>query len=136
MMWRFRAGCALVALAASASGASLAQDVAVTRPAQSGVASVIGYERAWDRDCRALGAQVTITAQPQHGAVSVATAQSVIPPTTPRGGSTGQCAGQTVAGNQITYRSQPGFRGTDHVSWSVVYGNGRGGRTDVTIVVQ
>ena len=60
----------------------------------------------------------------------------MVPATTPREGSTGACAGQAIAGNQVMYRSEAGYRGTDHVSWFVVYGNGRSGRTDVTVVVQ
>lgn len=133
---RTGAGSIIVALLALGAGVGQAADLTLTRAAQSGVASLIGYERSWDGSCRALISQVTITVLPVHGSVSVVEDESMIPATTPRGGSTGSCAGQTIAGKQIMYRSNAGYRGTDRVSWSVVYGNGRSGRTDVTVTVR
>jgi hypothetical protein len=127
----------LVALAfGTGATSSLAGDLVLTRAAQSGVASLIGYERAWNRNCQDVGTTVTITGQPSHGSVSVEQGSSTIPASTPRSGSTGQCAGRQIAGNQVMYRSEPGFHGRDHVSWHVVYGNGKSGETNVTIAVR
>jgi hypothetical protein len=39
------------------------------------------------------------------------------------GGSTGACAGKTITGNEIRYKSKAGFRGTDSVSYNVTSGN-------------
>lgn len=133
---RTEAACTIIVLVASSVGVCQAQDLTLTRAAQSGVARLLGYERSWDGSCQAVATQVTITAQPAHGSVSVVVGESVIPATTPRGGSTGSCAGQPIVGKQVMYRSEAGYRGTDHVSWSVVYGNGRSGRTEVTVIVQ
>jgi hypothetical protein len=118
------------------SGASLAQDLALTRSAKSGVDSLIGYERAWNRFCSARRSTVTITRQPANGVAHVAEGMSRIPGSTPRSGSTGQCAGQMIAGNQVMYRSNPGFHGTDFISWDVQSEVGVGGHVDVTIEVR
>ena len=133
---RARAVCVAVASMLPAAGMALAADLTLTRTARSGVPSRIAYERSWDRSCRPEATQVTITGQPAHGAVSVVSGESVIPLDTPRAGSTGRCAGQPITGDQIMYLSEPGFRGTDHVSWSVTYGSGPSARTDVTIIVR
>src|SRR5712692_2831854 len=96
-------------------GMAAAKDLTLTRDAKSGVDSRIAYERAWDRDCKALPVTVTITQQPKNGTVSVVQGTSTIPASTPGSGSTGGCAGKTVTGNEIVYRSNAGFRGTDTV---------------------
>src|ERR1700730_6511310 len=96
-------------------GMAVARDLKLTRDAKSGVDSRIAYERAWDRDCKALPVTVRITQQPKNGTVSVVQGTSTIPAGTPRSGRTDDCAGKTVAGNEVMYRSNAGFRGTDTV---------------------
>jgi hypothetical protein len=44
------------------------------------------------------------------------------PPKTPASGSTGTCAGKTITGDTIRYKSKSGFHGTDSVSYNVVSG--------------
>ena len=104
-----RAIVAMVTVTMFAASVAHASDLTLTRTARSGVPSLIGQERSWDRSCQPLASQVTITQQPAHGSVSVVTGESVIPSTTPREGSTGACAGHSVTGNQVIYRSEPGF---------------------------
>jgi TIR domain len=103
---------------------SSAQALNLTRSAESGIDSLIAYERAWDGNCNALPIEVRITKNPVNGTVSVLqSVTSTIPPTTPASGSTGSCAGKTVTGNEIKYKSKAGFRGTDSVSYDVVSDN-------------
>jgi hypothetical protein len=113
-----------------------AQELKVTRDAQSGVDSHISWERAWDRDCKAVPVTVTITQQPTNGTISVTQATSTIPESTPRSGSIGPCAGKTVTGNQVKYRSNPGFRGTDTVKYNLAKNNAPAGSMTITINVK
>ena len=123
-------------LAPSSIGAgAFAQEIKLTRPAQSGIESLLANERSWDRNCKPLATSVTITSQPSNGKVTVIQGVSTLPPTTPRSGSTGDCAGKSVTGNQIMYQSNPGFRGTDTLAYKVMYGNGKSGSTTIIINV-
>jgi hypothetical protein len=128
---------AIALLAALYIGTSaLAQEIKLTRPAQSGVELLLANERSWDRNCKPLATSVTITSQPSNGKVTVIQGVSTLPPTTPRSGSTGDCAGKSVTGSQIMYRSNPGFRGADTLAYKVMYGNGKSGSTTITINVR
>ena len=99
---------------------SAAQTLNVTRSAESGVDSFIGWERGWDRNCNTVPVTVTITTNPANGTISVVPeVASTIPESTPAGGSTGACAGKSVTGNQVRYKSNAGFHGTDSVSYNV-----------------
>ena len=117
-------------------GMAAAKDLTLTRDAKSGVDSRIAYERAWDRDCKALPVTVAITQQPKSGTVSVVQGTSTIPTSTPRSGGTDNCAGKTVAGNEIRYRSNASFRGTDTVVYNVAKNNVSVGTTTITINVK
>jgi hypothetical protein len=117
-------------------GMAVAKDLKLTRDAKSGVDSRIAYERAWDRDCKAVPVTVAITQQPKNGTVSVVQGTSTIPTSTPRSGGTDNCAGKTVAGNEIMYRSNAGFRGTDTVVYDAVRNNVGVGTTTITINVK
>src|SRR5262245_16614129 len=100
-------------------GPSLAE-LKLTRSANSGVDSLISQERAWDRNCNPIAVTVTITKNPANGAVSVVPGvTSTIPSSTPASGSTGACAGKSVTGNEVRYKSNAGFRGADSVSYNV-----------------
>jgi hypothetical protein len=96
------------------------QTLNLTRSAKSGVDSTIAQERAWDRNCNATAVTVTITKNPANGTISVASGvTSTIPPSTPAQGSTGACAGKSVTGNEVKYKSNAGFTGIDSVSYTV-----------------
>jgi hypothetical protein len=119
------------------AGPAFADELKLARSAKSGVESLIAHERLWDRrNCEALPTTVTITRTPTNGAVSVVEGTSKIPKSTPRSGSTGRCAGMPITGSQVMYRSNPGYRGIDTVSYDVVYGSGRKGSTRITITVR
>ena len=108
----------------------------VTRTVEPGAESLLTYERAWNRDCNPLQTTVTFTSKPVKGTVWVAIGTSVIPQSTPRSGSTGACAGKTITGNQVMYKSDPSFHGVDTVTYNVVNPNGARGSTIVTINVK
>ena len=126
----------ILAAAVLASTPALAQQVSLSKAVRSGASTRLGFERAWDHACAAVASHVSITQQPEHGTVSIVRTSSLIPASTPRSGSIGPCAGRSVVGSEIVYRSQPGFHGQDRVSWSAAYGNGGGGTTDVDIIVR
>ena len=44
-------------------------------------------------------------------------------PSTPASGNTGTCAGKTITGSTIRYKSKSGFRGKDSVSYKVAIGD-------------
>jgi hypothetical protein len=114
-----------------------AKDLNLVRSAESGVDSPISQERAWDRSCNPLPVTVSITKNPAHGTISVVPGvTSTIPKSTPRSGSTGACAGKTVTGNEIRYKSNPGFHGTDTVSYDVVNAGQPPQSTAITINVK
>jgi hypothetical protein len=117
-------------------GPALAEDLELTRDAQSGVESRIAYARLWDRGCNSLPLVVTITRNPANGTASVVQGTSVIPASTPASGSTGTCAGKTITGNEIMYWSKPGYRGIDALSYDNVSGSGLRQSTTITINVK
>jgi hypothetical protein len=119
------------------SPSTRAKDLNLTRSAESGVDSLISQERGWDRNCNVLPVTVSITKHPVNGAISVVPGvTSTIPASTPRSGSTGACAGKTVTGNEIRFKSNPGFHGTDTVSYDVVFGSQPPQSTAITINVK
>jgi hypothetical protein len=122
-----------LALFATSAGAN---ELFLTRSAVSGVNSTIAHERAWDRACAGRTAVVTIVRPPSHGTLVVEQDVSVIPDSTPRFGSTKQCAGRSVNGNKLVYRSQQGFHGDDQASWDVAYDGAPKVRNTVTIKVK
>ena len=104
-------------------GLACAQELTLTRPAESGVDTQIAQERAWDRNCKALTVKVSITKKPANGiALVVPGVTSTLPANTPAAGNTGACAGKTVTGSEIRYTSKPGFHGADAVSYTVASG--------------
>jgi len=123
-------------IAAATAGPATAKDLKLTRNAMSDVDSLLAYERAWDKDCKALPSVVTVTEQPKNGTVSVVQTTGMIPARTLESGSSGDCAGKIVIGNQVRYKSNPGFRGTDRVSYDVVTNNQPAGSKAITIVVK
>ena len=126
----------LACLIASLMGAALAcaQELTLTRSAESGVDTRIAHERAWDRKCDALPVQVSITKNPVNGTVSVLPGvTSILPANTPASGSTGTCAGKTITGITVRYKSKSGFHGTDSVSYTVVSG-GRPAQARVIVI--
>jgi hypothetical protein len=109
-------GCA--AALAIASGALAAEkSMNLSRNAKSGVDSLLAYSGRWDRDCNSLPLKITFTRQPANGTAWSVEADEVLPASTPGSGNTGQCAGKTIKSKKIMYRSAPGFRGSDTVSY-------------------
>ncbi len=101
-----------------------AQELTLTRSAESGIDTRISHERAWDWNCGSLAVKVSVTKNPVHGTVSVAQGvESTLPPSTPASGNTGTCAGKTITGSTIRYKSKSGFRGKDSVSYKVAIGD-------------
>jgi hypothetical protein len=114
-------GC-LIALLMGAALTS-AQELTLTRSAESGADTRIAHERAWDRSCNALAVTVSITKNPVNGTVAVVPGiTSTLPANTPAAGNTGTCAGKTITGIAIRYKSKSGFHGTDSVSYKVASG--------------
>jgi len=113
-----------------------ARDLQLTRDATSGVDSRIAYERAWDRNCKALPTSVSVMQQPKNGTISVVEGTSTIPASTPNSGSSGDCVGKTVTGNEVHYKSNAEFHGTDSVTYSVTNNGVPAGTRIITIVVK
>jgi hypothetical protein len=116
----------LACLIASLMGVALAcaQELTLTRSAESGVDTRIAHERAWDRSCVSLPVTVSITKNPVNGTVAVVPGvTSTLPANTPASGSTGTCAGKTITGDTIRYKSKSGFHGTDSVFYKVASGS-------------
>jgi hypothetical protein len=83
----------------------------------SGVDSVIGQPAAFDSKCNALPVTVTITSPPANGTVSVVDAM-VVAAVLKNGSDKGGCLGRQIAGKKVIYRSNPGFHGSDHVTYA------------------
>jgi len=123
--------------AAENEAAPVVGELKLTRSAQSGVDTLISYSRNWDRNCNPQPLTVTITRPPLNGIASFVQGTSIIPESTPRSGSTGPCAGKSIIGYQLMYRSSSGFHGIDTVSYEAMTGDGRKtGPTTITINVQ
>jgi hypothetical protein len=124
--------CLIASLMGVASAS--AQELTLTRSAESGVDTRIAHERAWDQSCVALAVTVSITKNPVNGTVAVVPGvTSTLPANTPAAGSTGTCAGKTITGITIRYKSKSGFHGTDSVSYNVV-SNGRPAQARVIVI--
>jgi hypothetical protein len=120
--------------AAPAPTAAAAKAPSYRRTVQSGVDSPLAYERSWDANCQPLPLQVTITQQPANGSIWAIEGTSTIPASTPRGGNTGACAGKSVLGNEVFYRSNAGFHGEDSAAYELAYANGR--RETISVVIE
>ena len=100
--------------------------------AVSGVDSLLAHEHAWDRNCNALQTKITFTKMPAHGEVSIGTG-TPLPQKVPRTGPTGHCIGKMITGNEVMYKSEPGYQGMDAVSYLGVYPNGNRSPTTIAI---
>lgn len=134
MRWQF--GTIASSIVMAWLGTAAADDLQLTRITTSGVDTLIAYERGWDGNCNPVPVTVTFTKMPSHGIVSVVQGTSTIPDSTARHGSTGKCAGRTITGNQLMYRSEAGFYGSDSISYNVVNNGVSAGSTTITINVQ
>jgi uncharacterized caspase-like protein len=121
---------------ASPPAPAMGEAIKVARTVKSGIESLLVYERAWDRNCNPVQSTVTFTSRPTNGTAWVAIGTSIVPESTLRGGSTGACAGKTITGNQVMYRSNPGFHGVDTVTYDVVNAGGIRGSMIITINAQ
>jgi len=120
------AGAVLVA------GAVVAKDIKLARTVKSGVETRLAFSGSWDRrTCAAIPVTVTISRQPAHGTASVVPGVETLPQATPGSGATG-CEGRKVDSNQIMYKSDPAFKGTDMMG----YHNDHGIDATITITVE
>jgi len=131
---RFIAASALLGSLSIGTGA-LAQEIKLTRSAASGIESLLVDERSWNAQCKPLATSVTITSEPNNGKVTIVPGMSIVAVGMPQPGNARYCAGKSITGNRIMYRSIPGFRGTDTLAYTVRYANGKSGSTSVTIDV-
>jgi hypothetical protein len=126
----------LAAALAAASGTSAEEKTMnLSRNAKTGVDSLLAYAGRWDRNCHELSIKINFTRQPAQGMAWSVEDDRVIPASTPAMGSTGQCAGKTVKSKKIMYRSAPGFRGSDAVSYDSE-GGGLVIHTTIAVTVQ
>jgi hypothetical protein len=136
MRTQFIAITGFAAMFMAASGVwSAEKTMNLSRNAKSGEDSRLAHSGRWDRSCNSLPVKITFIRQPQNGTAWSVEADEVLPPSTPGSGDTGQCAGKTINGKKIMYRSKPGFRGKD----TVVYdsdGNGTIIHTTIAVTVQ
>ncbi len=87
--------------------------------ATSGVELEIGTAWGRDKNCKPLAVTVTVTRGPSNGHISVVDA-TVIAAQVRVGSPEAQCGERRqIAGKKIMYRSNPGFHGTDTVTYSV-----------------
>ncbi len=108
----------------------------VSRATEAGATTVIGVGRHWNTSpCVPQRTAIVITQAPIHGNVRVVEVMTQVPRTTPRGGSTGYCAGMVLYGKKIIYQPTPGFEGTDTMSYESIGPNGRSAPYTVTISV-
>ncbi|MEJ1157854.1 hypothetical protein [Prosthecomicrobium sp. N25] len=95
-----------------------AQDVSTVK---SGVEGVVYSFYVYGDGCASSGGQrMSIRTPPANGVAKVARIPVKIPPGKP-------CAGQTIKVGVVTYKSRPGFRGTDQVgidTYMNTYSNG------------
>jgi hypothetical protein len=117
-------------------GAAVAQEIKLTRSAPSGIETLLVDERSWDSHCRPLATSIKVINQPSNGSVKIVPGSSIVATSVAASTSIGQCAGRSITGQQIVYRSNPGFRGVDTLAYRAFYGNGRSGSTTVTINVR
>ena len=126
---------AVIAMLATLVGTLLvapasAKDIKLNRTVKSGVETRIAFSGAWDGHCEARPTTVTISRQPSNGKAFITPGVQTLPPSTPGSGAT-SCAGAKIDSNQIMYRSNDGFHGTDVVG----YHNGDVG-IDATVTIK
>src|SRR5262249_40202397 len=117
------------ALVLTASGV-LAQEIRLTRPVQSGVESLLVDERAWNAKCKPVNASIMITNQPINGKVTIVPGINVAPISTQSRSASG-CAGKSISGSHIMYKSNAGFHGIDTLAYEIRYGNGKNASTTI-----
>jgi hypothetical protein len=125
-----------LAVAVVASGTSAEEKTMnLSRNAKSSVDSLLAYAGRWDSNCQERPIKINFTRQPTQGMAWSVEEDRVIPKSTPAMGDTGQCAGKTVKSKKIMYRSAPGYRGSDTVSYDSE-GGGLVIHTTITVTVQ
>ena len=123
------------ALVVTSGAVAAEKTMNLSRNAKSGVDSGLAYSGRWDRNCNSLPVKITFTRQPTNGTAWSVEADEVLPASTPGSGNSGQCAGKTITSKRIMYRSAPGFRGTETVSYDSD-GAGTVIHTTITVTVQ
>jgi hypothetical protein len=106
------------------------------RSVDSGVETVLARGLHWHtKPCVPARTAIAITQQPAHGTVRIVNEVAAVPKTTLRVRNTGYCAGMLLHGKKILYRSEPGFEGTDTMSYESIGSNGQRAPYTVTITV-
>ncbi len=124
-----------LALAGAAHGQTL-DTLPLSGSVESGADTVIAYGRHWNpAPCVPQRTSIVITQPPAHGTVQILEERADVPWTTPRTGGTGYCRGMLLFAKKIIYRSEPGFEGTDTLSYESIGPNGRRAPYTVTIAV-
>ena len=123
------------ALAVASSALAAEKTMNLTRNAKSGLDSRLAYSNRWDRNCNSQPVKITFTRNPENGTAWSVEADEVMPPSTPGSGDTGRCAGKTIWGKKIMYRSKTGFHGSDTVGYDSD-GNGTVIHTTIAVKVE
>ena len=108
----------------------------IARTANSGELKRLWTYRAWDSQCKSLGAKINVLSKPEHGDIVPQVVKTILGQTFNRFGSAGRCAGTLIAGLEVYYKSVEGYRGTDTVTLEIVYGYGRHITDTFTITVE
>lgn len=123
------------ALAVTSVALAAEKTMNLARKAKSGVDSGLAYSNRWDRNCNGVPVKITFTRQPENGTAWSVDADEVLPASTPGSGNTGRCGGKTIHSKRIMYRSKPGYRGSDTVSYDSD-GNGSVIHTTIAVTVE
>ena len=129
-------GLSLIVAFAVGIHAGKAGELNLKRSVRPDVMSILAYVRYWDSNCQSLPANATITKPPANGVASVKAGWSILPDTVTLSGNTGRCAGAVMIGRQIMYRSNPGFRGSDAVTYEMIGPTGNKVTTTIAIAVR
>jgi hypothetical protein len=89
----------------------------LVRSVASGVESQVSYAWARDQNCNAVPLNVAVTRPPTNGEISIVSA--TVTAARRRVGTSSCPEDQQIAGKKIMYRSNPGFQGTDTVTYHV-----------------
>jgi hypothetical protein len=108
----------------------------ITRLVVSGVETPVAINRPFDRTtCASRKVAINVTRQPDHGKISVLEQDAALPESTPRSGSTGQCAGKFVKAKILVYKSDAGFVGVDAFAYEAIGEDGTRAPYEGTITV-
>ena len=100
---------------------NLAHAKLISKMTSSGKTIEVHVYHSEDETCASTSGVVKVLAKPEHGRIANSATTSTI--TVNRRGRRARCPG-TRSVLQVTYTPAPGFRGFDHFSLDVTWGNG------------